>query len=405
MEKLLQYTWKHRIFPLKSLQTTDGSDLEVIDPGMHNTDQGPDFFNAKINIGGTIWVGNVEVHLRASDWNLHHHNEDPRYNNTILHVVQEANAEVRTASGKVIPTIVLPIADSVRAHYQELCETDDFPRCHRLLPQLPPIKVHGWLDTLLAKRLEERAEKVLQRVKAMGGDWERATFATLSRNFGFGLNGDAFEKWAALVPLSAVNKHRDNLFQVESLFLGVSGLIHHLGISRDEAEVQRMEKEFIYLAHKFRIQRIMSRSDWSFLRTRPQCMPQVRLLQLARLYHEARASMSKLIETKSVDELRTLLRVNGLSVSSCHLLIINTVVPLLYAYGMTHHLPELQERAITLLQTLPAENNFILRQWESCGLNVQTAADSQALIELKRNYCDRKDCLRCRFAYEYLKNP
>lgn len=403
VEKLLHYVWGHRVFPLKSLKTTDGREVEVLDTGTHNHDQGPDFFNAKVRIGDTTWVGNVEIHLHASDWILHGHETDPHYNNTVLHVVQVANIDVCTADGKQVPTLVLPIPPEIVGHYHELCTTEDYPRCHKMIPSLPALKVNGWLDALLCKRLEERAGRVMERVREMAGDWERATFVTLSRNFGFGLNGDAFELWAKRMPLQAAAKHRDNLFQMEAFFVGMGGLLPNVAIVRTEEEVQRLQQEFAYLSHKFGIEQTMTKNDWKFLRTRPQSMPQVRLLQLARLYHEGRTAMSTLLEAKDIEALRRVFDIQGLSRNSADLLIINTVVPLLYAYGMSHQMEALQERAIALLQALPAENNFILRQWKACGLAVSTAADSQALIELKRNYCDRKDCLRCRFAYEYLK--
>lgn len=403
MEKLLHFAWKYRLFPLGELSTTEGTTVEVIDTGQHNFHQGPDFFNAKVRIGETLWVGNVEIHQKASDWYLHGHDQDAHYNNVVLHVVEQADCEVKTAEGKTVATLMMPIPQLVVDHYRELCQTDDFPRCHRLLPQLPKMKVNAWLDALLAERLAERARKVMERVEMLGGDWERATFVTLSRNFGFGLNGDAFERWAMLVPMSAAGKHRSNLPQLEALFLGVGGLLDALTSQRTDEEKAVLQREWRFLTAKFSIESIMTRDDWKFLRTRPQSMPHVRLLQLAHLYNEQTVRMSTLLETKNVDNLRTLLRQPGLSKKSADLLIVNTVVPLLYAYGQSRQMPELQERAIELLQAIPAEENYIMRQWKACSITVDTAADSQALIQLKRNYCDRRDCLRCRFAYEYLK--
>lgn len=403
MEKLLHFVWKHRIFPLHDLQTTDGELVEVIDPGMHNSNQGPDFFNAKVRIGQTTWVGNVEVHVRTTDWMLHNHHLDPRYDNTILHVVKEDNGHVLTHAGKTIPTLILPIPSKVLAQYDELCATDDYPRCHRMIPQIPAIKVHSWMDALLVMRVRERAERITQRVSALGGDWERATFVTLSRNMGFGLNGDAFERWANLVPLHAAAKHRSNLTQIEALFLGIGGLIDASSMYHSEAEVEMLWREWRFLSHKFDIQQVMRPEDWKFLRIRPQGMPQVRLRQLASLYHKAAVGMSALLEHDTPKALRSLLCTSGLSAKSQDLLIINTVVPLLFAYGESRQMEELTQRAMQLLETLPAEDNYILRQWKACGIQVNTAADSQALIQLKRNYCDRNDCLRCRFAYDFLK--
>ena len=403
MERLLHYVWKHKMLPLKTLTTSDGQEVEVIDPGLHNHNQGPDFFNAKIRLGGTLWAGNVEVHLRSSDWYKHSHDSDPAYNSVILHVVGEIDGEVRNAEGKTLPQVQLDIPQKIRQSYEELCRTEDYPRCHRIIPSVPQLKVHQWMDALLVERLKERSELVAERAERTGGDWERATFVTLSRSFGFGLNGDAFERWAMRIPLQAAGKHRDSLFQIEALFLGMAGLIEEVKMVKDEAEVERLQQEFAYLKHKFSLGESMQRSDWRFLRTRPQNFPFMRILQIAELYHNGKAQMSKLLEAKDIKELQQSLTVKGTTASSRRLLIINTVVPLLFAYGRHIGDEDICMRAVRLLEELPAENNFILRQWQACGLKVGTAADSQALIQLKRQYCDRIDCLRCRFGYEYLK--
>lgn len=403
MERLLHYVWKHKILPLKPLDTEDGQVVEIIDPGLHNRDQGPDFFNAKIRLGGTLWAGNVEVHLHSSDWYRHHHESDPAYNSVILHVVGEIDGEVRNAEGKTLPQVQLDIPQGIRRSYEELCRTEDYPRCHRIIPSVSTMKVHQWMDALLVERLKERSELVAARAERTGGDWERATFVTLSRSFGFGLNGDAFERWAMRIPLSAAGKHRDDLFQLEALFLGMAGLIDEVEAVKSSQEVRLLHQEFAYLKHKFSLGDAMQRSDWRFLRTRPKNFPSVRILQIAELYHGGRVQMSKLLEAKSVEELQGCLAVKGTTASSRRLLIINTVVPLLFAYGRHIGDEDICHRAIKLLDELPAENNYILRQWQDCGLKVCTAADSQALIQLKRQYCDRIDCLRCRFGYEYLK--
>ena len=403
MERLLHYVWKHKILPLKPLITEDGQEVEVIDPGLHNHDQGPDFFNAKIRLDGTLWAGNVEVHLRSSDWYRHSHDSDPAYNSVILHVVGEIDGEVRNAEGKTLPQVQLDIPQKIRQSYEELCQTEDYPRCHRIIPSVPTMKVHQWMDALLVERLKERSELVAERAERTGGDWERATFVTLSRSFGFGLNGDAFERWAMRIPLQAAGKHRDDLFQIEALFLGMAGLIDETQAARSSQEIERLHQEFAYLKHKFSLGESMQRSDWRFLRTRPKNFPFMRILQIAELYHNGKAQMSKLLEAKSIEELQGCLMVKGTTANSRRLLIINTVVPLLFAYGRHIGNEDICMRAIRLLEELPAENNYILRQWQACGLKVSTAADSQALIQLKRQYCDRIDCLRCRFGYEYLK--
>ena len=403
MERLLHYVWKHRLLPVATLVTTDGQELEVIDPGLHNRDQGPDFFNAKVRLGGTLWAGNVEVHLRSSDWYRHGHDTDPAYNSVVLHVVGEVDGEVRTAEGKTLPQVRIDIPERIRQSYDELCRTEDYPRCHRIIPSVPTLKVHQWMDALLVERLKERSEQVAARAERTGGDWERATFVTLCRSFGFGLNGDSFERWAMRIPLQAAGKHRDDLFQVEALFLGMAGLTDDVGTLRGEQEAERLRQEFAYLQHKFSLDEPLQRSDWRFLRTRPGNFPSVRIMQIAELYHRGKVQMSRLLEAKSAAELQECLAVRGTTAGSRRLLIINTVVPLLFAYGRHIGDEDICQRAVRLLEELPAENNYILRQWQACGLHVLTAADSQALIQLKRQYCDRTDCLRCRFGYEFLK--
>lgn len=431
MEKLLHYVWQHRLFPASGLATTDGRAVDVVDPGLYNRDAGPDFFNAKVRLGGTMWAGNVELHLRAADWYFHGHDSDPRYDNTILHVVCEAGCEVTTASGRRPPQLVVAIPRELRRGYEELLATMDYPRCHRIIKDIPRVKAHGWVDALLVERLRERAEAVLARLKASGGDWEATLFQTLARTFGFGVNGDAFEAWAARLPLTAVAKHRDDLFQVEAFFLGTAGLLAPEALpksSRAEATnddyYRRLTAEYAYLAHKFTLPHPLGPERWKFLRMRPQNFPHLRLSQLAALYHEARLNLSALLDADCLDALIALLDVapsaywrthylfgvesaasdKRLTTATRRLIVINAIVPVLYAYGLRHADDALCERAIALLAALPPEANFIIRQWRECGLSVDTAADTQALIQLKRRYCDTHDCLRCRFGYEFLRH-
>lgn len=425
MERLLHYVWKHRLLPTNPLETTDGRKVEILDPGMHNSNQGPDFFNAKILVDGVMWAGNVEIHLCSTDWYRHGHHTDPVYDNTILHVVEKADCQVTTSSGRSVPQVCLPIPSRLLEDYHTLLQTDEFPRCFRILPGLTPMRVHSWMDRLLADRMQERSGQVLRRLKAFGGDWERASFVTLCRNFGFGLNGDVFERWATSIPLQAAGKHRDHLYQLEALFLGMAGLIDKAYSSREESktltgaeslatsengvvsaekeELLRTKQEFDFLAKKFSLTPMLQVADWKYLRTRPQNFPHVRIRQIARLYYGGQLQMDALLAITDIRQLYGRLQNTGLSESSARLIAINTVVPLLYAYGSSLGREDLTDRALTLLEQLPAENNRILRTWRECGIRVKTAADSQALIQLKSVYCDRLDCLRCQFGYDYLR--
>lgn len=404
MEKLLHYVWKHRILPLGDLSTTDGRRVEVIDPGTHNSDRGPDFFNAKVLIDGMLWAGNVEIHLRSSDWYRHGHDSDAAYDGVVLHVTQDADCEVTTSQQRSIPQVCLQVPAALATDYQTLLHTDEFPRCHHILASMSPLRVHGWMDRLLAERMQQRAGQVMARVDAFGGDWERACFVTLCRNFGFGLNGDVFERWAKGISLQAAGKHRDHLFQVEALFLGMAGLIGHAFAPQESDLAMRTQQEFDFLANKFSLTPTLQYADWKYLRTRPQNFPHVRIRQIARLYHSGQAQMDALLNVHSAQELHERLGAAGLSASATRLILINTVAPLLYAYGSSRGEEKWTDRAIDMLEELPAENNRILRVWKECGLRVASAADSQALIQLKKMYCDRLDCLRCQFGYAYLRS-
>ena len=429
MEALLHYVWKHKLWPLKPLATIGGEPVEVIDTGLHNRNAGPDFFNAKVKIGETLWVGNVEIHDRATDWNAHGHQHDAAYDNVVLHVCGEVNGTATTASGRTLPQLQLDVPPSVLQNYRQLLHADRYPPCYQLIPSLSPLTIHSWLSALQTERLEQKTEAIKRRVAQCNGSWEQAYFTTLARNFGFGINGDAFEQWARSVPLSAVGHHRDDLFQIEAIFMGQAGLTdlenlpkRHRERAENDDYFIRLRNEYHFLQRKFSLQPIDPKL-WRFLRLRPQNFPHIRLAQLAQLYHQKTASLSQIVDCATVEDLEKALATRvtpywqthylfgadsptsekRLSASSRRLMIINTVIPMLFAYGRHRHDEKLCDRAFDLLEELGAEQNHITRMWSECGLSVRSAADTQALIQLKNEYCDRKDCLRCRIGYEYLK--
>lgn len=430
MEQLLHYVWKHKLFPLTELSTTQGRRVEVIDPGLHNSNAGPDFFNAKVKINGMLWVGNIEIHDKASDWVLHGHDKDERYDNVILHVCGCVDAEVMNSKGEYLTQMVLSVPDSVINNYKELLSVDQYPPCYQIIPSLARLTVHAWMSALQTERLSQKTEVIEERVKRCNGDWENAYFVTLARNFGFGINGDAFEEWALHIPLHAVDHHRDDLFQIEAIFMGQAGLLELDTIPEryqkdalNDGYFAKLRKEYQYLAHKFGL-KPMDYKLWRFLRLRPQNFPHIRISQLAYLYHQRRASLSQLLETYSVKDAKEVLATavtpywethytfgstsvrndKNLSPFSLNLLCINTVVPILFAYGRHRGEEKYCDRAFDFLEQLKPENNHIIRLWQQCGLVVENAGDSQALIQLKKEYCDKKECLRCRFGYEYLKH-
>lgn len=419
MEQLLHYVWKHKIFPLKELKTTTGQQVEVIDTGLANTDAGPDFFNAKLKLDGVLWIGNIEIHERSSDWFKHGHHADAGYNSVILHIASEIDTEISRSNGERIPQIQLICPEAVRTNYKELLETDSYPPCYRIIPSLPPFTAHSWMTALQMERFEQKATLLNERLKRCQGNWEDAFFITLARNFGFGLNGDAFETWAHRLPFRAVDKHRNDLFQIEAIFFGQAGILED---SDGDGYYLRLKKEYTYLQHKFGLIP-MDASLWRFLRLRPANFPHIRIAQLACLYHRAYGLLSRIMETETLQGVRDILkggtseywlthytfggsspsRPKTLSNTSLDLLIINTVVTFLYAYGLHKGNRVLCARAGSFLEELKAENNYITRMWEQCRMKASNAADSQALIQLKKEYCDKKKCLYCRIGYEYLK--
>ena len=429
MEQLLHYTWKHKLYPLKELTTSDGQRVEIVDPGLHNRNAGPDFFNAKIRIGSTMWVGNVEIHDKSSDWYQHGHDKDSRYDNVVLHVAAELDTEVMKSNGEYVPQLQLSVPDDVLTHYDELQKTDEYPPCYKVIPHLSALIIHSWMAALQTERLEQKTEAIRKRAELCNGSWEDAYFVTLARNYGFGINGEVFEQWAYNIPLNAVAHHRADLFQIEAIFMGQAGLLELDSIPEyyqknalNDGYFAKRRNEYQYLAHKFSMKPIDFKL-WRFLRLRPQNFPHIRISQLANLYYQQKAGLSQLIECETLDELKNVLKSQvtpywethytfgstspknekHLSYGSINLLMINTAIPMLFAYGRHTTKEVLCDKAFDFLEQLKAENNHIIRMWQQVGLPVKTAGDSQALIQLKKEYCDKKECLRCRFGYEYLR--
>lgn len=403
------------------MRTTDGESIEVVDPGMHNSNEGPDFLNARIRIGANMWAGNVEIHTRASDWDRHAHTANGKYSNVVLHIVEIDDCNVENAEGQRIPQMVLEVPENVRSNYEVLLREDRYPRCHSIISKLPRLMIDSWLTALQTERLEQKADRIEQTLAETNGDWERTFFIVLARSLGFGLNGDAFETWAKRIDLTQMGHHRDDLFQIETMFIGLAGLLGRTPEQSDDY-YEHMNREYAYLAHKFTLKAMDSR-EWNFMRLRPQNFPHIRLSQLAKLYCSNQLNLSKLLEAENIDSIRQLFETSATEYWHTHytfgseskasekrlgqtmidIIIINTVVPILFSYGRRTANETLKERAFSLMEQLKPENNNIVRLWNECGLKVDNAADAQAIIQLNREYCNKRQCLRCRFGYEYIK--
>lgn len=377
MESLLHYVWQHHLFNTDNLKTTDGLCVEILYCGQHNVNQGQDFLNAKILIDGIVWVGNVEMHTKSSDWNRHGHNTDPVYNTTILHVVEKADVEVFMQNGRAVRQLEIGIPQDLGDKFGELRRTSDYPRCHRFISAIPAIKVHSWLDSLLVERMVERNRRIASVLDQTRGNWNHTAFVLIARTLGFGLNGDPMESWAKSLPYDEL------LCQL------------------DKMPYTLLEDEFLKMAE---IDNGVNGSMWRYMRIRPQNYPEVRIRQLASLFYNRQCSLNEIIACENAAQLADVFLKAGFSKQVSRLLVINAGCPLIFSYGFAFGLEEYRNRSLRMLSEIGSEDNYILRQWRACGLDVSTAADSQALIQLKREYCEHFRCLECRFGFEFLSN-
>lgn len=421
-EELLHYVWRVQRFDCNQLMTTSGQKINIIHFGNHNRDAGPDFTNARIQIGDTLWAGQVEMHLKASDWIKHGHQTDPNYQNVILHVVLEEDQPIHYPTGKVIPCLELKtrIPLKVAKMYQRLQHNSDWIACQQLLPQVPHITKQVWLDRLLVERLERRCQAIKERLGKLKYDWESCLYQCLAKSFGMNVNGDAFELLAERLPYRLILKHQHNLQQLEALFFGQAGFLE--GTFTDPYPL-RLQREYRHLAHKYTLQP-MSANFWKFLRMRPANFPTIRLAQLARLYHQTVHLFSKVLAVQSVKEVENLFTVHlasywkdhyrfdkastpkqkSLGKSSIHLFTINTIAPILFLYGREKDKSSFYDLALKLLEEIPPESNHLIAKWRDIGISPASAYQSQALLELKKEYCQAKNCLSCAIGAAILKN-
>lgn len=422
MEKLYHYLWQTGIRG-RNFKDVDGLDVEVLDPGVHNHDAGPDFFNSKLKIGGVEWIGNVEIHVKASDWERHGHDSDPAYENVILHVVALSDKRIQRPDGSVIPQVVLQFPEKLYSTYHALSLEGDHLKCGNLLSSLPEINKTDWLESLAIERLQQKAQKVKEIHAATAGDWEQTCFILLARGLGFGLNGDPFELLAKSIPLRILHHHSDNLLQLEAILFGQAAMLDSSLHIFDEY-FQGLCREYYFLARKYGL-KPMRPGLWKYARTRPQNFPHRRIALLSNATFNGFSLFSKIIESAkgNVEEMIKLfdMRAEGywknhfdfdtevtsvpseLSKSSKILLTINVAIPLLYAYASTTGNLELGEKAASLMEELPAEENSIVRQWSRYGFDVKDASRSQALLQLSKEYCDKNKCIYCRFGHHFLR--
>ena len=418
-EKFLHYLWKYRLFSEEAIYTQSGEKVEIIHLGQHNQDSGPDFLNARIRIGQTTWVGNVEIHIRASDWYHHAHHRDKAYDNVILQVVLHNNQPVKRTNHEVIPTAELPFDPELFAHYSKLLEHEAWIPCDKEIQGVDRSLVEFWLSRLTIERLEHKSHEIEKGLQENQNNWEATFYRKLARNFGFKVNAEPFEMLARSLPLKYITRHQDNLFQLEALFFGQAGFLEQKRL--DDPYHMKLFDEYLYLRKKFKLKPV-EKHLWRFARLRPVNFPTIRIAQFCALMHRSSRLFSQILEKKQIREMRKLMdvapspywhthygfhktsteKIKRLGAEAFQNLIINTVVPFLFVYGKNHNLPSCKERALDLLLELEPENNAITRHWSTLGIEASNAYHSQALLELKNNYCNLHRCLDCQIGNHIL---
>jgi len=421
-EDFLQFIWKHGLYSKEKLETTNGEPVEIISAGQTNSDSGPDFFNARVKIGKTAWAGNIEIHQKSSHWYQHRHDSDAAYDNVILHVVEVHDKEVKVKSHQ-LPTLILGYRDEILNNYESLLKSKHWIACQDRLAEVDPFILRFWFSSLMIERLESKTGEIVKLLEQNQHNWNETFYQLLARNFGMKTNTLPFELLAKSLPLNILSKHKNDPFQIEALLFGQSGLLNETLLGDDY--FLSLRKEYSFLYKKYGLSGLESHL-WKFMRLRPINFPTIRIAQLAVLMHHSSALFSNILETEDPDQLRQLFKVRAseywdthyrfnkpseenrpkaLGESAFNNLVINTIVPMLFVWGDQHLDQGMKDRALLLLEKLDAEENQIIRKWTDAGIESRTAFETQALIQLKNNYCDFKKCLNCQLGAKIITSP
>lgn len=422
-ESFLHYLWQFQYFNKKELVTTSGESVTILNPGILNSDAGPDFSQVKIIIDQIEWAGNVEIHIQSSGWYEHKHDTDAAYENVVLHVVWEENKPVFRRDGTRLPTLQLKDrADTgLLKSYQKLVNTTAVIPCQSAFGSVKEITRYAMIEKAAMIRLQEKSKQVLKMLETNQGDWEETTYQLLAAGFGFKVNKDPFLQLARSVSYKIIRKHRNNIEQTEALLFGQAGFL--LSKSKDEY-LTRLYDEFGFLSKKYNlIQTQLHPSQWKFLRLRPSNFPSIRIAQFAALLAMHENIFSTLITVEKYEEVAAMFRISTsgywkhhyrfakpatgtvpeLGTESRDVILINTIVPVLIAYGQSHDDWNYVDRAVQFLQQISAEKNKIIRTWQQIGCTSLNAFETQGLIELYTNFCQRKGCLNCTIGSAILK--
>lgn len=422
-EEFLHYVWKLQFFNRANVQLNTGEKLEIVHPGILNSDSGPDFFNAQIKIDNTIWAGNIEIHVNSSDWISHKHHRDEAYDKVILHVVWNNDKEIKRKSGEIIQCLELKglVQKSVLDNYKNLQRDFDQIPCEKSINGVDSIIIESFLERVLIERLENKSKRFDLIFKLNANDWEASLYQLLAKYFGFKVNAVPFELLASSLPITIIRKHAHNLTELEALLFGQAGFLEQ---DYRGSYPNKLQKEYRYLRHKYRLKPI-SKSLWKFMRMRPVNFPTIRIAQLAALLNKHKSLLQLIIEAQDISKLKALFKVEASEYWHSHyqfdvpaskresknmgdrsidLLLINTIIPLLFSYGKKQANEEIGEKLITLLRNLKPEQNKVINEWKQLGIQVSSALESQGLLQLRTSYCDLKKCLTCSIGNSIIKS-
>lgn len=420
-EDFLHYVWKFGLFDTKNLTTTTGQALQILQKGMHNLHSGPDFSNARIQLDDTLWAGNIEIHIRSSDWFRHNHQHDASYANIILHVVFDDDKPIAQANGIPVPTLVLKdrLDPTVWDKYQRFIENKTWIPCANQVKQVDEFIVSNWLERMTIERLARKSDAVLALLEKNTGSWNETFYQLLAQNFGFKTNAEPFLLLAQHLPESILAKQKASPIQIEALLFGVAGFLNEEFV--DEYP-NTLKQEFNFLQAKYSLTSL-PKHIWKFARMRPENFPTVRIAQFAALVLKSQGLFSQVLGISRTDALVGLFNVEAnpyfaahytfdkatppkpkrLGQSSIDNILINTVAVTLFAYGINQNNQAYKLRALTLLNHVKPEDNTITQNWALVGVKAQSAQQSQGLIELKNLYCEAKKCLLCSIGISLLK--
>ena len=422
MEELMQYVWQFRLWPLRDMSTIDGRRIVVVDPGILNRDAGPDFFNAKVMIDGTVWCGNVEMHVRASDWYRHGHDRDEAYDSVMLHVVDVSDTEITARDGRKIPQMVMQCAPDFSVKYRDMVHSTmrELP-CSDEIATVPQLYITDWLSSLAFERLYAKAGRINDILLATNHDWMEVIYRTLARALGFNTNSQPFELLARSTPLKHMLHHTDSLLSIEAMLFGQAGMLDKVSPDGDDYP-SRLASEYRFLAAKYSLKK-SDNITWKMARMRPQNFPHRRIAALAGMISHNFVFSNRMLELSSEEEARKLFDVTltgywsthyslsddgnagamkAFSQASVTVLLINVVIPVIFAYALSTGDLRRQEFAVDLLHSLKPESNFIIDMFSRAGVAATDAFTTQALIQLRRDYCEPRKCLYCRIGHKLL---